>query len=297
MCSELKIKRVMKSFDNIKMSFYPTHNINEPSLNEKELVQAKKVLFKKNSFPKINRKFVDPSKPGEHKFALFSYIELPDHEMNNFLNDIKPTLSSQQQHKLNELLARKQVIKGVAKIRGSYFTLSEAEQRAEELIKDVDSTNSIFTCLIGTPFPLVTEGFAEEVNEVDLQNQTEHTISQNVREKRRKDQKEMDELKQQQDELMQDINMDPAAKEEENYITNRVKLAALKSEIIAHEKKIEECKNLQNNCIKWLRETKLKHPEYEETYMDKYREARKAANIPENSDGEDIMKFMKDSIE
>ena len=131
------------------------------------------------------------------------------------------------------LILNCRIIKGVAKIRGAFFTSLEAEQKAEEIIKDVDSTNSIFTCLIGTPFPLVTEGFSDELNEVDIQNQTEHTISQNVREKRRKDQKEMNELKQQQDELMQDVTMDPAAQKEENYVTNRVKLAALKNELIS----------------------------------------------------------------
>lgn len=286
-------------FFELKMSaFEPTHNSDEPSLNKEQIVDAKNKLFNKNDhFPKINRKFIDPSKAGEHRFALFSYIELPDYDMNNFLNEIKSTLDSQHQFKLQELLSRKQTIKGVAKIRGSYFTQFEAEQRAEELIKDVDSTNSIFTCLIGTPFPLVTQGFAEELNEVDLQNQTEHTISQNVREKRRKDQKEMNELKQQEDELMEGINADPAQKEEENYITNRVKLAALKNEIHVHKKTIKECIGLQNNCAKWLFEVKARHPEYEEHYLEKYMQARKHANIPDNEDSDNFMKYMKEPID
>lgn len=283
----------------LKMSaFKPTHNLDEPSLNKDEMVDAKNKLFKKKDhFPKINRKFIDPSKAGEHKFALFSYIELPDYDMNNFLDEIKSTLNSQHQIKLQELLSRKQPIKGVAKIRGSYLTQFEAEQRAEELIKDVDSTNSIFTCLIGTPFPLVTQGFADELSEVDLQNQTEHTISQNVREMRRKDQKEMNELKQQEEELMQGINADPGEKEEENYITNRVKLAALRNEIHALKKKIEECISLQNNCINWLFEAKTRHPEYEENYMEKYMQARKHANIPDSEDGDNFMKYMKEPID
>jgi len=277
------------------MSFKPTHNLNEPSLSQNQMINAKRVLFKNiDHFPKINRKFIDPQKAGEPRFALFSYIELPDHEMSNFLDEIKTTLTNLQLEKLHELQSRKQVIKGVAKIRGSFFTQLEAEQKAEELIKDVDSTNSIFTCIIGTPFPLVTEGFSNELNEVDLQNQTEHTISQNVREKRRKDQKEMNELKQQQDELMQDVTMDPFAKEEENYITNRVKLAALKNEIASHENKIKECINLKNNCVKWLIDMKSKNPEYEESYMEKYMTARKNANIPDDEEG--LMKYMRDPI-
>lgn len=277
------------------MSFNPTHNSNKPSLSKIQMKNAKNVLFKKDCFPKINRHFTDPQKAGDPRFALFSYIELPDHEMLKFLNEIKTTLSDQQLQKLHELESRKQIIKGVAKIRGAFFTSLEAEQKAEEIIKDVDSTNSIFTCLIGTPFPLVTEGFSDELNEVDLQNQTEHTISQNVREKRRKDQKEMNELKQQQDELMQDVTMDPAAKEEENYVTNRVKLAALKNEIASHENKIKECINLKNNCAKLLLDMKSKNPEYEETYMEKYITARKNANIPDD-DEEGLMKFMRDPI-
>lgn len=279
------------------MSFKQTHNSDEPSLSQDQMTNAKNVLFKKaDYFPKINRKFTDPQKLGEPRFALFSYIELSDYEMSNFLDEIKTTLTNQQLEKLHELQSRKQIIKGVAKIRGVFFTALEAEQKAEELIKDVDSTNSIFTCIVGTPFPLVTEGFSDELNEVDLQNQTEHTISQNVREKRRKDQKEMNELKQQQDELMQDVTMDPSAREEENYVTNRVKLAALKNEIASHENKIKECTNLKNNCVKLLLDLKSKNPEYEATYMEKYIAARKNANIPDDDNDEGLMKFMRDPI-
>lgn len=277
------------------MSFNPTNN-SDIILSESQLIDAKKELYKKiEYFPKINRKFIDPQKAGEHKFALFSYIELPDYEMNNFLNEITPTLNSQHAIKLKELLSRKKIVKGVAKIRGSYFTQLEAEQRAEEIIKDIDSTNSIFTCLIGTPFPLVTEGFADELSEIDIQNQTEHTISQNVRERRRKDQKEMDELKQREEDLMQ-INADPGEKEENNYITHRVKLAALKNEIDNHKKKILECINLQNNCKKWLIDMKEQHPEYEEEYMKKYMNARKEAEIPDSQEGDNFMKYMKEPI-
>jgi hypothetical protein len=254
-------------------------------------------LFKKTDhFPKVNPKFIDPPKAGEHRFALFSYIELPDHEMSNFLDEIKTTLTKQQLEKLDELQSRKQIIKGVGKIRGSFFSELEAEKRAKDLIKDVDSTNSIFTCIIGTPFPLVTEGFSEKLNEVDLQKQTEHTISQNVREKRRKEQKEMNELKAKQEELMEDVTMDASAKGEENYVTNRVKLAALKNEIESHEKKIKECTNLKNNCIELLLDLKSKNPEYEETYMEKYIAARKNANIPDDDNDEGLMKFMRDPI-
>jgi len=282
---------------SFQKTFYATHPTIEPSLSEVNLENAKKSLIKNViTFPQINRRFVDPPKAGEPKFALFSYIEHQDTDMCKFLEEIKPNLSLKYRKRLEELQNRAHVIKGVAKIRGAFFTQKEAEERAEDIVRDVDSTNSVFTCIMGVPFPLVSEGMAEEVSEVDLQKQTEHTIAQNVRKQRLKEQKEMEEIKRREEELMRNAEKDPNADDEDNYIAQRVKLAHLRYSIEQHVKKHAECVENERKCVEWLNDMKSRHPEFEEKYMEKYMAGRKAAHIPDDKEPEGFMKFMNDPL-
>lgn len=285
----------------IKMStqktFRPTHPTNEPSLSNEEVQEAKHELVKDvNVFPRVNRRFVDPPRAGEPKFALFSYIDHPDVDMIKFLDEIQASLKPKHKKQLAELKARPQLLKGVGKIRGAYVTQQEAETRAEEIVRDIDSTNSVFTCIVGAPFPLVTEGMSEEVTEIDLQQQTEHTIAQNVRKQRQKDQKEMEDIKRREEELMRNAEKDPNADDEDNYIAQRVKLAHLRYSIEQHVKKHAECVENEKKVVEWLVDMKSRNPQFEEKYMEKYMAGRKAAHIPDDHDPEGFMKYMNDPL-
>jgi hypothetical protein len=285
----------------IKMStqktFHPTHPTNEPTLSNEQVVAAKHVLVKDvNEFPRVNRRFVDPLKACEPKFALFSYIEHQDIEMVAFLDEIKDVLNPEHKKRLDELNTRPQILKGVAKIRGAYVTQQEAEHRAEEIVRDIDSTNSIFTCIVGVPFPLVSEGMSEEVKEVDLQQQTENTIAHNVRRQRQKEKKEIEDIKRREEELMRNAEKDPNADDEDNYIAQRVKLAHLRYSIDQHVKKHAECIDNEKKCVEWLVDMKSRNPEFEEKYMEKYMAGRKAAHIPDDHNLEGFMKYMNDPL-
>lgn len=271
--------------------FRPTHPTNEPPLLENELEIARETLIKKVEFPHINRRFTDPIKPGEPKFALFSYIETPDVKLHKLLETIKPQLSEIQQNELDRLRERK-LIKGVCKIRGAYNTLNEANERAEEIVRDLDSTNSVFTCYMGVPFPLVSEGLSEETNSIDLQNEIEHAIAENVRRKRQKEQKEMEELKQRGEEIVNNAEVDPNEQNQHNYTTQRVKLANLQYELSKMDKIVKD----KENTLNWLRDAKKKNPEFEENYMKIYLDGRKAVNIDESLI-QGFMKYMKDPLE
>lgn len=282
---------------NTQQPFHPTHPTNEPSLTKEQVEAAKDELVRDvKEFPRINRRFVDPHKPGDPKFALFSYIEYQDVDMLNFFDDIKDTLKPKHKKQLADLRARSQVPKGIGKIRGAYVTQEEANQRAEEIVRDIDSSNSVFTCIIGVPFPLVSEGMADELNEIDLQQQTEHAIAQNVRKQRRKEQKEMEDIRMREDELMRNAEKDPNADDQENYTTQRVKLAHLRYSIAEHTKKHAECIENEKNVVKWLMDMKSRNPQFEENYMEKYMFGRKAAHIPDDHELEGFMKFMNDPL-
>jgi len=282
---------------SIPETFNPTHSTKEPSLSNEQTVDAVNELVKDvNKFPRVRRHFVDPQRAGEPRFALFSYIDNPDVDMIKFLDEIKNTLKPVHKKRLAELKARPPLVKGVGKIRGAYLTQQEAGQRAEEIVRDIDSTNSVFTCIVGVPFPLVMEGMTDEVDEIDLQKQTEHTISQNVHRQRQKEKKEMEDIKMREEELMRNAEKDPNAEDQDNYVAQRVKLAHLRYSINEHVKKHAECVEKEKKCVEWLVDMKKRNPEFEKKYMEQYMAGRKAAHIPDDHEPEGFMKYMNDPL-
>lgn len=257
----------------IKMeSFKPTTN-EAPSLTDEETCAAVSCLVNPIPFRRVNRKLIDPQRHGESKFVLFSFAKAPNAtcDSDGFF--------------------------GVAKVRGAFFTEQEAASRAEELIRDVDSTNSIYTCHMGVPFPLVARGHANELTEIDLQNKTETAISENVRAKRLAEQKEMNEIKERRDALMKDEGKIDSVNPEEQYVEQRVKLAHLRYAINEHTLKLAECRELEIKVRDHLNECKTAHPEYEDNYMERYRRGRRDVGIPEDSDVTGFMKYMADPID
>lgn len=254
-------------------SFLPT-NSGEKRLTSKELESAVSQLHNRDLYRSVNRRLCDPIKPGEPNFALFSFIPsigaTPD--TNGFY--------------------------GVAKIRGVFFNVEDADKRAEELIRDVDSVNTIYTALCGSPFPLVVKGFAKDTVEIDISKKVEKTISDNVRAKRKADEKEVREIEERRKALLTDDgrilqSVDPA----EKYVEQRVKLAHLRYTINEHSIKIEECRKLEASTREHLKECIAEHPEYEENYIARYKEGRRKANIPEETDFNGLMKYFADPID
>jgi len=253
-------------------SFKPT-DVTSSSLSDEETRAAVAQLVSSVPFRRINRKFIDPQKYGDHKFALFSFVKAPSAtcDADGFF--------------------------GVAKIRGVFFTEQEAAARAQEIIRDVDSANSIYTCLMGVPFPLVARGHADELTEIDLQNKTENTISENVKAKRLAEQKEMNELKERRDALMKDDGKIESINPEEQYVEQRVKLAHLRYAINEHTTKLAECRDLEKKVRIHLNECKHDHPEFEINYMERYKRGRRDVGIPEDADVSGFMKYMADPID
>jgi hypothetical protein len=254
-------------------SFKPTDARAAP-LSTDECMKAVDELTGKLIYPKINRKFVDPARPGDHRFALFSFV------------------------KAKGATADNDGFFGVAKIRGSFYTAEEAAIRAEELIRDVDSTNSIYTCLMGAPFPLVTKGNAKTLSEVNLRDKTEKAISDNVRMKRLEEQKEIDEIKERSNALMNN-DTDEVADEQpaEKYIEQRVKLAHLRYAMHEHTTKLAECKELEIKVRDVLRQEAGKHPDYEEGFLARFNHGRRKAHIPEETDLTGFLKYFADPID
>lgn len=257
-------------------SFKPTDLKAKPLDDENDIATAVQQLVVHDdrlTWPKVNRRFIDPIKSTMPKFALFSFIKAPGVE------------------------ADESGFFGVAKIRGVYYNQDDADCAAEEIIRNVDSTNSIFTCILGHPFPLVCRGNANELTEVDVQKKVESAISTNVREKRNQEQKEMSDINERAENLHRDVDPAKDKNYEDEYIEQRVKLAHLRYTINEHAIKAAECKVSKEKTIKYLLDAVAKNPEYEDVYLERYRESRRKAHIPEDTDGTGFMKYMADPIE
>jgi hypothetical protein len=249
------------------MNEFQLKNEDAPVLSDRETDSAVKDLYH-NDYVNINRKYCDPINPGEPRLALMSFIKAPG------------------------VQCGEDGIFGVIKIRGAFYTVEDADKKAKEIIKNVDSTNSIYTCLIGQPYPLMVRGHALDVVEVDLKEKTEECISTNVKEKRKEEQKEIEEMKRRREELYKDVDPETKIDPEEIYIEHRVKLAQLKWNKSEHKKKIIECDAAIAKCVTYLETENINHPEYETTYLEKYKKARDAVNIPDTSESMSLMKFM-----
>jgi len=183
---------------------------------------------------------------------------------------------------------------GFAKLRGNFSTELEAQQKAEELIMNTDSYHDIFHSYVGRPFPITTSiKHALNTDEVDIRKKTTKCISESIIEKRKKEQNDIEEIKEKEKKLVEDTkqeNVDPY----ENYITLRVKKAQLSWTYLEHMKKIDELKKILLKTNDEIVELDEKNPKFNDEYYEKYMKARKDAGIKDTSeDGqESFMKFL-----
>lgn len=256
------------------MESFNLKNATESPLTADESVAAVASLYTPRPFRIANRKCVDPIKHTDPQYCLFSFIPAKD------------------------AIPDKSGWYGVGKVRGFGHTLEEIDLRAKEIIETIDSSNSIFTVVCGRPFPMVTKGYASDLVEVDVSKKTEQIISDNVRAKQRAAEKEMRELQERKAALVKDdgtINDDITG--QELYIQERVKLAHLKYACFEHLSKRDECLKAIDKVKAYLKDSSKANPEYEENFIKRYQEGRRAANIPAESDFDGFMKFIAQDID
>ena len=133
---------------------------------------------------------------------------------------------------------------GFAKLRGNFSSEMEANQRAEYLIKNVDSYHQIYHTYVGRPFPItVSSDYSAETAEIDIRKETTRTISNSIKEKKEKEQQQVKDIKEREELLLAESKRD-SPDDYENYITLRVKKAQLSFTYLEHLKKLDEIKNI-----------------------------------------------------
>lgn len=206
-------------------------------------------------FPEVERRYADPSLDLQ-KIGLVSFVPAKGATPNE------------------------QGIYGFAKLRGNFATEVEANERAEYLIKNVDSYHQIYHTYVGRPFPLTcSSDYSKEVNRVDLQKQVSATMSEDIRQKREKEQKDIEEIKEKEKTLLEDVKNGTDANRDDCYTTLKVKKAQLTWTFVETKKKLEQMKGLIVKARREIEDLDEKYPELKDNYFNKYMEARKQAGL------------------
>jgi len=255
-------------------------------LSEKEVKQAITCLVNKDyheRFREIERKYVDSAVPFQ-RIALVSFVPA------------------------SGAIPNERGVYGFAKVRGSYNSLEEADERSEYIIRNDDSYHQIYWAEVGKPFPITNSSdYSRDVKRVDLQQEMTRTISEDIRRKREKDQKNIEEIKERENRLMEDnekikernkqdkIVLTPE-EELDRYVTIRNKKAQLTYHYLEVQERIGKMITILAKTRKEVEEFDEKDPTLKERYFDKYMEARKKANLDKQSHKQNFIKYMVEDV-
>jgi hypothetical protein len=223
-----------------------------------------------SKFPQVDRTYADPAIPMQN-ITLFSFIPAKGATSNSA------------------------GIFGFGKFRGAFSTAEEADQRAEFLIRNVDSYHKIFHAYAGRPFPItVNSNFSAETSEIDIRKEMTKSISNSVKEHKSNEERTVQEIRNREENLLEESRADPEDVDPyDEYITLKVKKAQLSWTYLEHIKKIEEIKDIIIKTRKHLAELDTKNSEFQDKYYDKYMKARKESGFEDKQTAEDnFMKFL-----
>jgi hypothetical protein len=248
-----------------------------PVLNENETSSAMKALYDtsiKDNYPELERQFVDPPIQLQ-RYGLISFV---------------PSKGATPD---------KDGFYGFAKLRGHYESEQEAQERAEFLIKSVDSYHTISMYHVGRPVPITIDSkFAARVAKVDLKTKTVNTLSEDVKQKRAAERAEIEEIKNREKKLLEEGKPDYVEDPYETYTTLRVKKAQL---CWTYDKTIKQLEKVKESIIK-AREDIAKmdseNPDLQTQHIKRYMEARKQAGISDEYTTEDnYLKYFVEDID
>lgn len=255
--------------------------VNVSPLNDEQSTQAVAQLYDNVSiqtFPRVERRYADPPITNQN-YALVSFVPSVD---------AKPD---------------EEGCYGCMKIRGVFATLDEADERAEFIVKNVDSYQSILTTFVGRPFPLIAcdgEKYGAKLKKIDVDKKTEQVISKDIKQKREEESKEMADIKKREDNLKKDVarTVDEIPTDEV-YTTLRVKRSQLIFTYMENKKKMDELRQLIWDTDAEVKTLDEKDSSYKQNYFEHYMEARKASGFNDEmiQNSDTFMKYLGDDID
>ncbi len=176
-------------------------------------------------------------------------------------------------------------IYGMMKVRGVYATDNEANERADFIIRNVDSYHEIFHCNVGRPFPITDNNkYASSVKSIDIRKKTTELISEDILTKKRQEKEEMMDMQEREKQLLDESKnaqegkpMDPF----DEYITLNVKRAQLLWTYKETMEKLGTMKSSYVDAVEKIKQYDGTNPDFAENYKEKYMKARRDAGIPD----------------
>jgi len=247
-------------------------------LSEDEVTAAMQELNDQhfiNKFPRVDRTYADPVLPMQN-LALFSFTPA---------KGAKPNGAG---------------VYGFGKIRGTFSTPIEANERAEFLIRNADSYHNIFHTYVGRPFPVtMSSKYSAETAEIDIRKELTQSVSNTVKEKKLQEERTTREIKEREENLIQESRADPDDVDPyDEYITLKVKKAQLSWTYLEHLKKIDEIKHIIFKTRNQLEVLDQTNSEFKEKYYDKYMKARSESGFDQGkSTDANFLKFLVEDTE
>jgi hypothetical protein len=248
-------------------------------LNEEEVQAALSELVDSSitsTFPKVDKMYADPLYNNQ-TYCLHSFI---------------PSKGATPDAK---------GVFGFMKCRGAFFNAQEANQRAEWIIRNIDSYHEIQTGYCGRPFPVCadTKKFVAETHEVDIRKQMVETVSEDIKEKRAAEKREIEEMKEREKRLLEETKEDYKEDPLDTYTTLQVKKANLVWTYVQTREKMEGMKKSIQKAYAEIREMEAL-PDgqlYKDSYYDKYMAARRSAHIPDDASLDNFMKYLMEDAD
>lgn len=192
----------------------------------------------------------------------------------------------------------KEGVFGFLKVRGSFATQQEANNRAEQIIREIDSYHHIHTVYTGKPFPLCvdTKKYVTDSFEVDIKKKATETISEDIRSKRMNEKKEIDTMKEREQALLTETKDDYEPEPLEKYTTLRVKKANLIWTYIKTQEKVAEMRTSIKRVYREVNDMDATDETFKQLYYEKYMSARRQVNLPTEDTEDNFMKYLVEDV-
>lgn len=169
---------------------------------------------------------------------------------------------------------------GVAKVRGVFPTVEEADEWASNLIRNYDSYAEIDFVLVGKEFPVMADNmvYVRETREVDVRKILDKTTKEYLDRKREQEKQQVEEIKQRQKELAE-----LPQEEDKDSLDYYIKLRVKRATSLMRK---DEARNVVNQCNIVIDQTGAElatveenHPEYAKEYLEQYQKVLKESGI------------------
>lgn len=245
-------------------------------LSGKQTKVANRTLVKKDKvfFDQRERYYVDPPIPGQN-FFIMSFVPS---------KTAKPDEDG---------------FYGFFKIRGCYDAVERAEERAEDIVRNIDSCHVLRIGRVGFPTPITErDDVSESKTKIDLKDKTIKTITEDLKNRREKEQQQRNEIMEREKRILENDNRDPTEFDElDEYTKLHTKRANIMWTYIETAKKMKVMESVIKDSREKIAEIDRLKPEFRQQYMDKYEKARKEVGITDENVEKNFMKFLMEDRE